>query len=219
MKSSEPFSIRREMRTYRKIMLTGFALALLTDGLALIPPVIMQFLIDDVIPNGTLKNAILLVVLFISLPVVNGLISALRTVWAAMKCRRASYVINSDIIDHIMGQPMRFHVEKSSAELASECSRSSIDYTYLWTDEIPKTAATLVTSLIALVLLFRASGWIALSQILSPKLTTWKQNTGELGTLAASCLIDLIEHPKTALIDRRIVSGSLLEGETVSDLR
>ena len=165
MKSSEPFSIRREMRTYRKIMLTGFALALLTDGLALIPPVIMQFLIDDVIPNGTLKNAILLVVLFISLPVVNGLISALRTVWAAMKCRRASYVINSDIIDHIMGQPMRFHVEKSSAELASECSRSSIDYTYLWTDEIPKTAATLVTSLIALVLLFRASGWIALSQI------------------------------------------------------
>ena len=60
---------------------------------------------------------------------------------------------------------------------------------------------------------------IALSQILSPKLTTWKQNTGELGTLAASCLIDLIEHPKTALIDRRIVSGSLLEGETVSDLR
>ena len=60
---------------------------------------------------------------------------------------------------------------------------------------------------------------IALSQILSPKLTTWKQNTGDLGTLAASCLIDLIEHPKTALIDRRIVSGSLLEGETVSDLR
>ena len=60
---------------------------------------------------------------------------------------------------------------------------------------------------------------IALSQILSPKLTTWKQNTGELGTLAASCLIDLIEHPKTALIDRRIVSGSLLEGETVSNLR
>ena len=60
---------------------------------------------------------------------------------------------------------------------------------------------------------------IALSQILSPKLTTWKQNTGELGTLSASCLIDLIEHPKTALIDRRIVSGSLLEGETVADLR
>ena len=60
---------------------------------------------------------------------------------------------------------------------------------------------------------------IALSQILSPRLTTWKQNTGDLGALAASCLIDLIEHPKTALIDRRIVSGSLLEGETVSDLR
>ncbi len=165
MKPSESLTISREIRTYWKIMLTGFVLALLTDGLALIPPVIMQILIDDVIPNGTLKNVILLVVLFISLPVINGLISALRTVWAAMKCRRASYVINSGVIDHIMGQPMRFHVEKSSAELASECSRSAIDYTYLWTDEIPKTAATLVTALIALVFLFHASGWIALSQI------------------------------------------------------
>ena len=59
---------------------------------------------------------------------------------------------------------------------------------------------------------------IPLSQMISPRLTTWKQNTKELGRLAAASLIELIEHPKTAILDRHIVSGSLLEGESVLDL-
>ena len=59
---------------------------------------------------------------------------------------------------------------------------------------------------------------IQLSQMISPKLTTWKQNTKELGRLAAASLVELIEHPKTAILDRHIVSGNLLEGESVLQL-
>ena len=59
---------------------------------------------------------------------------------------------------------------------------------------------------------------IHLSEVVSPRLTTWRQNTAELGREAAARLIELIEHPKTALIDRYIVSGELLEGESVADL-
>ena len=60
---------------------------------------------------------------------------------------------------------------------------------------------------------------IALSQMLSPRLTTWQQDTKELGRLAAASLVELIESPKTAILDRHIVHGRLLEGESVSDLR
>ncbi len=59
---------------------------------------------------------------------------------------------------------------------------------------------------------------IQLSQMISPRLTTWKQNTRELGRLAAASLVELIERPKTAIIDRHIVHGSLLEGESVLQL-
>ena len=59
---------------------------------------------------------------------------------------------------------------------------------------------------------------IQLSQMISPRLTTWRQDTKELGRLAAASLIELIEHPKTAILDRHIVSGSLLEGESVLQL-
>ena len=60
---------------------------------------------------------------------------------------------------------------------------------------------------------------IPLSRIVSPVLTTWRQNTGGLGRTATRALIDLIEHPKTAILDRVIVEGTLQEGGSVKDLR
>ena len=59
---------------------------------------------------------------------------------------------------------------------------------------------------------------IHLSEVMSPRLTTWRQNTEGLGREAAARLIELIENPKTALIDRFIVSGELLPGSSVADL-
>lgn len=49
-------------------------------------------------------------------------------------------------------------------------------------------------------------------------LTTYWQGTHTLGRLAAERLISLIEHPKTTLIDRIMVTGKLLEGTTVRQL-
>ena len=60
---------------------------------------------------------------------------------------------------------------------------------------------------------------IPLSRILSPKLTTWKQNTTGLGNTAAERLIELIERPKMSIPDRVIIHGELQEGGSVADLR
>ena len=46
-------------------------------------------------------------------------------------------------------------------------------------------------------------------------LTTYSQNTADLGKIAAEKLIQLIEHPKTTLVDRIMVPGGLLEGTSV----
>ena len=59
---------------------------------------------------------------------------------------------------------------------------------------------------------------IHLAEVISPKLTTWRQSTTGLGRQAAARLIELIEHPKTTIVDRQIVSGRLWEGESVKDL-
>ncbi|MCR5733794.1 MAG: LacI family transcriptional regulator [Lachnospiraceae bacterium] len=56
------------------------------------------------------------------------------------------------------------------------------------------------------------------SQVLSPKLTTYAQNTTEIGHLAAGKLIELIENPRITVIERILVSGKVLPGESVGKL-
>lgn len=59
---------------------------------------------------------------------------------------------------------------------------------------------------------------INLSQVITPRLTTYRQDTKEMGRVAAERLIEQIEHPKTALLDRVVVPGRLQEGESVARL-
>lgn len=58
---------------------------------------------------------------------------------------------------------------------------------------------------------------IHLAKVLN--LTTYSQNTEQIGKTAADLLIRLIEHPKTTEIDRVMISGSLLQGTSVKDIR
>jgi LacI family transcriptional regulator len=59
---------------------------------------------------------------------------------------------------------------------------------------------------------------ILLSQVLRPRLTTWKQDTQELGREAAGRLIDMILSPKTFIPQQVVVPGELVEGGTVRDI-
>ena len=59
---------------------------------------------------------------------------------------------------------------------------------------------------------------IHMAKMVSPRLTTWQQNTEELGRIAAEQLIERIEHPRTTLPKHITVKGRLLEGETVRQL-
>lgn len=56
------------------------------------------------------------------------------------------------------------------------------------------------------------------SQIIHPKLTTYEQNTQEIGSIAAKSLIRLIKDSKSTLIEKILVPGKILEGGSVAQL-
>jgi len=58
---------------------------------------------------------------------------------------------------------------------------------------------------------------IRVTKFIDPQLTTINQDTQKLGQLAAEKLIELIERPKTTLIEHIIVPGELEKGATVSN--
>ena len=55
----------------------------------------------------------------------------------------------------------------------------------------------------------------SISQMLSPKITTIRQDTDRIGREAANRLVRIINKPKTTLIERVVVEGILLKGESV----
>lgn len=59
---------------------------------------------------------------------------------------------------------------------------------------------------------------IVVSQVMSPRITTYRQDTVLLGKTAARVLLDMIDHPKTALPSHTVVPGELIEGESVAEL-
>ncbi|MBR4906916.1 MAG: LacI family DNA-binding transcriptional regulator [Clostridia bacterium] len=59
---------------------------------------------------------------------------------------------------------------------------------------------------------------IPLSQILRPRLTTYRQGAARMGSEAARLLIEQIEHPDTWLPQSITVEGELLEGSTVQTI-
>ena len=59
---------------------------------------------------------------------------------------------------------------------------------------------------------------IAYSQLLSPKLTTYLQDTDLIGVTAAKQLVSLIENPQTTFKEVITVDGKLLEGGSVSGI-
>jgi LacI family transcriptional regulator len=59
---------------------------------------------------------------------------------------------------------------------------------------------------------------IAYAEFLSPRLTSYRQDTAKIGATAAKKLIALIEKPSTTFNEVVTVDGSLLEGASVSDI-
>jgi LacI family transcriptional regulator len=60
---------------------------------------------------------------------------------------------------------------------------------------------------------------IKLSRLIRPIITTYVQNSTEIGIRATKKLVDLIENPKTTIPDRTLVIGGLQEGSTVKKIR
>ena len=56
---------------------------------------------------------------------------------------------------------------------------------------------------------------IQLASVTNPAMTTYRQDTAALGKTAAAKLIELIEKPRTALVDRILIPGKLVEGCSV----
>jgi len=59
---------------------------------------------------------------------------------------------------------------------------------------------------------------IRVGRHIEPQLTTLRQDTKMIGVRAAECLVELIEKPKTTLVQQVVIVGTVYEGKTVGQI-
>lgn len=59
---------------------------------------------------------------------------------------------------------------------------------------------------------------INVARHLEPRLTTIRQDTEQMGCMAARELISLIERPKTTIVEQIVIPGDLMEGQSVAEI-
>lgn len=59
---------------------------------------------------------------------------------------------------------------------------------------------------------------IRIGRHIEPQLTTLRQDTAALGRKAAEILIDLIERPKTTIVEQVVIGGEVYDGKTVGEI-
>lgn len=133
-------------------------------------------------------------------------------------CEELGLVIPSEYI-----RAAEYHEPNSCYETTKElltledrptCILFSDDYAYLGGNRAITEAGLKIPEDISVV----GYDGIHMAKVMSPRLTTWEQNTKELGRIALEKLIERIENPRSAIPEHITVKGRLLEGETVRQI-
>lgn len=149
----------RKMRELQKKMIpiagVSFVIASILQLVYLIPLILTPRLIDTYIPLKDYKMIILCTMAFCGIPVLTAMGNNLYQYYLMLKSRRLIAEVNLKCFDKILHQPMKFFDENYSAELAQKSSQDAISYIAVWTIDLPKLLAGMLSGVIIFGMLCR----------------------------------------------------------------
>ena len=126
-------------------------------------------------------------------------------------------------IDDTLVRESRYHDAKRCAQITKElmelpdrptCVIFPDDYSYIGGMNVIREMGLRIPEDVSVM----GYDGISLADIVSPRLTTYCQDTYGIGRAAAKGLIDLIERPRTTLTDRVVVPGHIRVRESVAKI-
>lgn len=208
-------------RLYAALSLLS-ALTLQLTGL--LPPFLMERVIDRYIPARALRPAVASIGLFALIPTVTILGNTLYQYWLAVVGRRYGGELTARGFQALVCQPMSYFDTQNSGELASYCKSEAMGYILFWLFDIPQLAATLLCGGAALALLGTTHPAILLTALLYIPLMLLPSRA--LAGRMESCVKKIVE--ENARISQiiadtfrgiRFVKAFSLEGQRIAKLR
>ena len=156
----------RQIPHFRLYAVGSGCIALMLQLVGLIPPAIMQKIVDEYIPAGAVRELCIGLVWFVLLPILSTGLSAFYKYLTAVECRRMSEKLTISAMERLMAQPVSYFDDKNSAELATYCRKDALQYIYLWLVDIPGIIAGLLQGLVVFGVLAKINLWIAAAALL-----------------------------------------------------
>lgn len=127
----------RKESNYHIYFILSLVLLLTINGLALIPPILYQRIVDVAIPMNDLKNILLYTVIMVAIPLVSTSIHTLFMYHVYVKVKQLAFDVKSKIFEKLLNQPMSFFKKHDSGELASYLGIDIMDFFYFWIHDLP----------------------------------------------------------------------------------
>ena len=169
MKRNES-SVRRQVVAtiphFKLCVFTSFALALLVQLVALVPPMLMEYLMDVAVPAGNVRSILTALLWFCLLPLISTSFQALYRYFLAMAGRKMGCKLFMDGFEKLLEQPVSYFERENSAELASYCRSEAMEYVMFWLFDLPTLFASLAGGLVIFAYLLHIHWVIALWMLL-----------------------------------------------------
>jgi ATP-binding cassette subfamily B protein len=106
-------------RPYRLQIIAMFILIIATTGLGLLVPLIMRYLIDDIIPSGNITQLIYLAVGMLFIPLLSGLFRVLQRRLNAQIGEGVTFDLRKALYTHLQRMSLHFFTNTKMGELIS----------------------------------------------------------------------------------------------------
>ncbi|MBO5110104.1 MAG: ABC transporter ATP-binding protein [Clostridia bacterium] len=152
-----------QLPNFKINVLLSFIIALAIQLIGLIPPLLMQYIIDDYIPNNKVSETIYTIGLFVLIPIVSTVSSSLYNYTINVRGRKFGQKLTLMAMEKILYQPMKYFDRHNSSELAAYCKSEAMGYVVFWIFDIPQLFASLLSGVVVYIFISSINLYIAIA--------------------------------------------------------
>ena len=119
--------------------------------IGLIPPILMQRVIDVTIPSRNVQDVFISILWFCIIPICVTSLSTFYKYILAIVCRKFGQELSIKGFRNLVYQPLSYFDHVNSSEFATYCRNEALSYVVFWVIDIPQLISTMLSALIILI--------------------------------------------------------------------
>ena len=134
--------------------------------LGLIPPLLYRALIDDVLPNGDIRQLNLLALAMLGIPLLSGAISVVQRHYSAKAGEGIIFDLRQEMYRHLQHMSLRFFTDTKSGEIVSRFNSDVVGAQNAVTGTVPNIVTNVVTLVSTLAIMISIEWRLAVLAVL-----------------------------------------------------